>query len=79
MIRRFLDYLQYERRYSLRTVSEYGDDLRAFAAFLGLNEEAFDPNKPDTSDVKTWMVEMLDSRQVAAYSQAPLVGASLVL
>jgi integrase/recombinase XerC len=61
MIRRFLDYLQYERRYSLRTVSEYGDDLRAFAAFLGLDEEAFDPNKPDTSDVKTWMVEMLDA------------------
>jgi len=61
MLRRFLDYLQYERRYSLRTVSEYGDDLRAFAAFLGLDEEAFDPNKPDTSDVKTWMVDMLDN------------------
>jgi integrase/recombinase XerC len=61
MLRRFLDFLQYERRYSLRTVSEYGDDLRAFAAFLGLDEEAFDPNKPDTSDVKTWMVEMLDA------------------
>ena len=61
MIRRFLDYLQYERRYSLRTVSEYGDDLRAFAAFLGLNVESFDPAKPDTSDVKTWMVDMLDN------------------
>ena len=60
MIHRFLDYLQYERRYSLRTVSEYGDDLRAFAAFLGLSEESFDPTKPDTSDVKTWMVDMLD-------------------
>lgn len=62
MIRRFLDYLQYERRYSLRTVSEYGDDLRAFVTFLGIDEAAFDPNKPDTSDVKTWMVEMLDNR-----------------
>lgn len=62
MIRRFLDYLQYERRYSLRTVSEYGDDLRAFAAFLGLDESAFDPTVPDTADVKTWMVEMLDNR-----------------
>lgn len=61
MIKRFLDYLQYERRYSMRTVGEYGDDLRAFAAFLGLKEEAFDPNKPDTSDVKTWMVDMLDA------------------
>ena len=61
MIRRFLDYLQYERRYSMRTVGEYGDDLRAFVAFLGLDEATFDPNKPDTFDVKQWMVEMLDS------------------
>ena len=60
MIRRFLNYLQYERRYSMRTVGEYGDDLRAFAAFLGLDESAFEPSKPDTTDVKTWMVEMLD-------------------
>lgn len=62
MIRRFLDYLQYERRYSMRTVSEYGDDLRAFAASLGKDEDSFDPNKPDTYDVKTWMVDMLDQQ-----------------
>lgn len=61
MIRQFLDYLQYERRYSMRTVNEYGDDLRAFAAFVGEGEEKFDPNKPDTYDVKTWMVDMLDN------------------
>lgn len=60
MIRRFLDYLQFERRYSLRTVGEYGDDLRAFAAFLGINEADFKPGEVDTSDVKQWMVEMLD-------------------
>lgn len=60
MIQRFLDWLQYERRYSLRTVSEYGDDLRAFAELLG-GEEKFDPARADTTDVKTWMVDMLDS------------------
>ena len=60
MIQRFLDYLQYERRYSLRTVSEYGDDLRAFAEMLG-GEEKFDPSQADTTDVKTWMVDMLDN------------------
>ncbi|MBP5658476.1 MAG: tyrosine-type recombinase/integrase [Paludibacteraceae bacterium] len=59
MIQRFLDWLQYERRYSLRTVSEYGDDLRAFAELLG-GEEKFDSARADTSDVKTWMVDMLD-------------------
>lgn len=60
MIQRFLDWLQYERRYSLRTVGEYGDDLRAFAELLG-GEQQFDPSRADTTDVKTWMVEMLDS------------------
>jgi len=59
MIQRFLDWLQYERRYSLRTVSEYGDDLHAFAELLG-GEEKFDPTRADTSDVKVWMVDMLD-------------------
>ena len=62
MIRLFLDYLQYERRYSMRTVSEYGDDLRAFAAFAGEGEADFKPDKVDTYDVKTWMVEMLDNK-----------------
>ena len=60
MIRRFLDYLQYERRYSLRTVSEYGDDLRAFCAFVGVSAECFRPDEVDNTDVKTWMVDMLD-------------------
>lgn len=59
MIQQFLDYLQYERRYSLRTVREYGDDLRAFARLLG-DESSFQPAKAGTDDVKTWMVEMLD-------------------
>jgi len=60
MIQRFLDFLQYERRYSLRTVSEYGDDLRAFATFVGKDEKSFQPSEFDTYDVKMWMVEMLD-------------------
>ena len=34
--------------------------MRAFAAFLGLTEDSFDPSVPDNSDVKTWMVDMLD-------------------
>jgi len=59
MIQQFLDYLQYERRYSLRTVSEYGDDLHAFARLLG-DESSFQPAEAGTDDVKTWMVEMLD-------------------
>ena len=60
MIKQFLNYLQYERRYSMRTVSEYVDDLRSFAELLG-GEDKFNPERADTSDVKTWMVDMLDN------------------
>ena len=63
MIRRFLDYIAIEKRYSARTVGEYGDDLKAWCAFLGWEMEEFDPSKVGAEDVKLWMVEMLDGGQ----------------
>ena len=60
MIRRFLDYIAIEKRYSPRTVKEYGDDLRAWCAFLGWEMECFDPNQLDAEDVKAWMLDMLE-------------------
>ena len=61
MIQRFLDYIAIEKRYSERTVKEYGDDLKAWCAFLGWELEEFDPTKLDESDVKGWMIQMLDN------------------
>ena len=63
MIRRFLDYIAIEKRYSPRTVKEYGDDLRAWCAFLGWEMEGFDPNQLDAEDVKAWMLDMLGRGQ----------------
>ena len=63
MIKRFLDYIAIEKRYSARTVGEYGDDLKAWCAFLGWEMEEFDPSKVGAEDVKLWMVEMLDGGQ----------------
>ena len=63
MIRRFLDYIAIEKRYSPRTVKEYGDDLRAWCAFLGWVMECFDPNQLDAEDVKAWMLDMLERGQ----------------
>ena len=67
MIQRFLDYIAIEKRYSERTVKEYGDDLKAWCAFLGWELEEFDPTKLDEGDVKGWMIDMLD-RGVSARS-----------
>ena len=60
MIQRFLDYIAIEKRYSERTVKEYGDDLRMWCEFLGWSVEDFDPSQLDANDVKGWMIHMLD-------------------
>ena len=60
MIKRFLDYIAIEKRYSPRTVKEYGDDLRAWCAYLGWDLEDFDPTRLDADDVKGWMMHMLE-------------------
>lgn len=44
----------------MRTVGEYGDDLKAWCAFLGWEVSDFDPSKLDSDDVKAWMIDMLD-------------------
>lgn len=63
MIQRFLDYIAIEKRYSERTVKEYGDDLKAWCAYLGWEIEDFDPSELDADDVRGWMLEMLESGQ----------------
>ena len=65
MIKRFLDYIAIEKRYSPRTVKEYGDDLRAWCGYLGWTVENFDPKQLDADDVKGWMMQMLESGQSA--------------
>ena len=63
VIQKFLDYIAIEKRYSARTVGEYGDDLKAWCTFLGWEVKDFDPSKVAAEDVKLWMIEMLDNGQ----------------
>ena len=63
MIQHFLDYIAIERKYSGRTVEAYRDDLRDFCRFLGWEPEEFNPNDLDESDVKAWMLYMLEEQQ----------------
>ena len=65
MIQRFLEYIAIEKRYSERTVKEYGDDLRSWCAFLGWGVEEFDPSELDVDDVKGWLMQMLEAGQTA--------------
>lgn len=63
MIKHFLDYIAIERKYSQRTVDAYRDDLRDFCTFLGCAVEDFMPEKIDETDVKDWMLHMLDKQK----------------
>lgn len=46
-IERYLDYLQYQRGYSLHTLRAYGQDLRQLRAFLLLEKLSFEPSAID--------------------------------
>lgn len=63
VIQKFLDYIAIEKRYSARTVGEYGDDLKAWCTFLGWEVKDFDPSKVAAEDVKLWMIDMLDKQK----------------
>jgi len=62
MIQHFLDYIAIERKYSQRTVEAYHDDLRDFCRFMGWEMEDFDPGQVDETDVKSWMLDMLEEQ-----------------
>jgi integrase/recombinase XerC len=62
MIQHFLDYIAIERKYSPRTVEAYRDDLRDFCTFLGRTPEELDPTAVDETDVKEWMLFLLEQQ-----------------
>ncbi len=62
MISHFLDYIAIERKYSQRTVEAYHDDLRDFCRFMGWEIEEFDPTQVDETDVKGWMLDLLEKQ-----------------
>lgn len=62
MIQHFLDYIAIERKYSQRTVEAYHDDLRDFCRFMAWEIEEFDPNAVAETDVKLWMLNMIEDQ-----------------
>jgi integrase/recombinase XerC len=59
----FMDYLRYERNYSVCTIASYTKDLEQFEAFVRDNQEGtFDPAIIDSSLVRDWIVSLLDNK-----------------
>ncbi len=66
MITNFLNYLQYEKRSSIHTVSAYENDLKQFNQFclnhLGVNEEDFDSTQVKFDTVRAFVVQLIDNK-----------------
>lgn len=57
----FLDYLKFEKHYSQHTVRSYKNDLDQFFVFIASHCGSEDPESVISSDVRSWMVSLIDS------------------
>ena len=60
MIRKFLDYIAIERRYSALTVQAYEQDLNEFCSYLQIEPASLDPKAVRDDDIKGWMVSLME-------------------
>lgn len=56
----FLDYLRYERNYSEKTVSAYGEDLLQLEEFAREEAGDFDPVEVKPDLIREWIVSLMD-------------------
>jgi integrase/recombinase XerC len=61
----FLDYLQFEKRYSGHTIIAYKTDLEQFETYLEGHLETFDLISADFRIIRSWVVDMMESGQSA--------------
>jgi integrase/recombinase XerC len=58
MIKSFLRYLQFEKRYSEHTVIAYAADLEQYAVFLA--QEGIEISKADYSSIRLWVISLVE-------------------
>ena len=61
MKQRFLEYLQYEKRYSIHTVTAYRTDLDQFFTYLNNQYSTSDIQTVNHPMIRSWLVEMMES------------------
>lgn len=62
MVNSFLKYLQYEKRYSPKTISSYRTDLNQFSLFLYTTFREKHPEKIEYGQVRAWIVHLVESK-----------------
>ncbi len=61
---RFINYLQYEKRYSSLTIQAYHNDLEQFEKFLLQRYELNQPEKADQKMIRSWLAELFDTKNL---------------
>ncbi len=62
----FLEYIQFEKHYSQHTVSSYRNDLGQYYAFLSAHTGSENPLEVASSDIRAWVVSLMESGYSAA-------------
>lgn len=65
-IKKFTDYLKFEKRYSVHTLIAYSNDLEQFSEFLSRNFECTRVEEVITSFVRTWLASVKDETDAEA-------------
>ena len=63
-VQSFLNFLQYEKRYSKHTLESYENDLRQFSEFL-LKNESDEITAAKHHDIRNWIVSMMEQKITA--------------
>ncbi len=60
LIRTFLDYLEFEKRYSSHTIRSYGDDLSAFFGFIAQSYGDIPAGEVSSGLIRSWLASLKD-------------------
>lgn len=66
MLKRFVEYLRYERNYSSKTISAYVGDLEKFRDYYLAEDRSLTWNTVSGDVIRSWMEEMMDRGNSAA-------------
>jgi integrase/recombinase XerC len=59
-VQMFIEYLQYEKRYSAHTILAYGEDLSQFSRYLQSTYEKADPLQAAALHIRSWMAGLAE-------------------
>lgn len=61
MIRSFLQYLEFEKRFSRHTLLSYQTDLRQWEEYLNSSGTGIKPEDADYSSIRSWLIHLIES------------------